>query len=140
MFKRKSIEYKTRKSPARPDNVEFIEPNFYRQTLKNDLKTKIIKYSLLLVILGLGIRMTFMDGGILELKEKKNLVTSKSKLLKKISLENSELKSEILKIRKDNKYQRKLARDHLGVIAEDEFVILFEEDLEHPSKRTDPQL
>ncbi len=49
-------------------------------------------------------------------------------------LENSELQIEVAKIINDSRYQKKLARDNLGVIAADEFLILFEQDLPDSSK------
>jgi cell division protein FtsB len=40
-------------------------------------------------------------------------------------MENKDLKTEITKIQLDRNYQKQLAKEHLGVIAADEFLILF---------------
>ena len=54
-----------------------------------------------------------------------NDIKEKRDELKSIQKENSELKTEISRIQLDRNYQKQLAKEHLGVIAVDEFLILF---------------
>ncbi len=140
MFRKKNRSYNldTRKSIANHNNIQFIEPAFYK---RNELssKQKLVRAGMLLILLGLLIRIVFMNGGIIELQSKKSELKNKFETLQNIKKENIALKVEIDKIQNDKSYQKKLARDHLGFISEDEHLILFESDLSDSSKEVDPQ-
>ncbi len=140
MFRRKSKNYnlETRKSIASHNNIQFIEPAFYK---KRELtqKQKLVRIGMLFILAGLLIRIVFMNGGIIELQSKKSELREKFQTLQSVKKENIALKKEIDKIQNDVSYQKKLARDHLGFISEDEHLILFESDLSDTSKEVDPQ-
>jgi len=78
-----------------------------------------------LVFLGLLARILFMEGGYLDLVSKKTNYSELTTKYESILENNLEMKKEIKKIKDSSSYQRKLARDYLGVIAEDELLILF---------------
>lgn len=76
----------------------------------------------------LVLRLIFMDRGVYDYYSTQNLIKNKNQELRNISRENEELKAEISRIHVDPGYQRQLAKEHLGVIAADEFLILFAQD------------
>lgn len=73
----------------------------------------------------LVLRLFFMDRGVWDYVATESNLEEKRQELKSIQVENSSLKTEITKIQTDRNYQRSLAKEHLGVIAADEFLILF---------------
>lgn len=73
----------------------------------------------------LVLRLICMDRGVWDYFATEGDIREKQSELKSIQMENKSLKSEITKIQVDKNYQRYLAKDHLGVIAADEFLILF---------------
>ncbi len=75
-----------------------------------------------------------MSGGYLDLLEKKNEVKEKQNELSWIEKENTTIQGEIKSIKSSSSYQRKLAREHLGVIGPDEYLVLFASDLAKTSK------
>ncbi|MFT6069885.1 MAG: cell division protein FtsB [Bacteriovoracaceae bacterium] len=72
------------------------------------------------------VRLVFSGGGVLDYYERLELVSDKEKELASFHVENENLVEEIEEIQNSGKYQRKLVRDHLGFIARDEFLILFQ--------------
>jgi len=140
MFRRKKKNYdlETRKSIANHNNIQFIEPAFYKKSELSP-KHKLIRAGMFLVLAALLIRIVFMNGGLIELQNKKSELKNKFEALQSLKLENIALSKEIDKIKNDTSYQKKLARDHLGFISEDEHLILFESDLSDSSKEVDPQ-
>jgi cell division protein FtsB len=160
------FENKTRKSIARPDEVDL---NDFRQSsladteinyLENDedeleeeevapkpvrrqnsvVKKKTKKNLGLLTkitwsIVGLlTLRLLFMDRGVWDYFVTENAIQDKQEELRTIDKENRELRHEIDKIKYDKSYQRLLAKEHLGVIAADEFLILFAGETPDPSE------
>lgn len=86
----------------------------------------------------LVLRLIFMDRGVWDYVATEGNLEEKRQELKSIQVENSSLKTEITKIQTDRNYQRLLAKEHLGVIAADEFLILFAgENSEGSSKTVD---
>lgn len=73
----------------------------------------------------LVLRLIFMDRGVWDYFATENSIQEKNKELRSIQKENKELKVEVERIQVDRNYQRLLAKEHLGVIAADEFLILF---------------
>jgi cell division protein FtsB len=73
----------------------------------------------------LVLRLISMDRGVWDYFATEGVIQDKKTELKNIALENKELRNEILKVQLDRNYQKQLAKEHLGVIAVDEFLILF---------------
>ncbi len=76
----------------------------------------------------LSLRLIFMDRGVWDyyrMDQKLKAYQSEIDLIKK---ENTDIQGEIQKIGTDKAYQKFLAKEHLGVIAADEHMILFPEE------------
>lgn len=73
----------------------------------------------------LVLRLITMDRGVWDYFSTESEIRHKREELKMIQNENQELKAEISRIQLDRNYQKQLAKEHLGVIAADEFLILF---------------
>jgi cell division protein FtsB len=73
----------------------------------------------------LVLRLIFMDRGVWDYFATEGDIRVKQEELQSIRNENDSLKAEISRIHLDKNYQRQLAKEHLGVIAVDEFLILF---------------
>lgn len=73
----------------------------------------------------LVLRLICMDRGVWDYFATESDIREKQNELKAIQVENRDLKKEISRIQLDKNYQRQLAKEHLGVIAVDEFLILF---------------
>lgn len=84
----------------------------------------------------LVLRLICMDRGVWDYFSTEGEIREKRGELSAIQKENKELKSEIGRIQLDRSYQKQLAKEHLGVIAADEFLILFAGETEEASKET----
>lgn len=73
----------------------------------------------------LVLRLICMDRGVYDYFATEGDIREQQSELRSINKENKELKLEITRIQLDKNYQRQLAKEHLGVIAADEFLILF---------------
>ena len=73
----------------------------------------------------LVLRLICMDRGVWDYFSTESTIKDKQDELSSIHRENKEIKSEITRIQVDKNFQRQLAKEHLGVIAVDEFLILF---------------
>jgi len=73
----------------------------------------------------LVLRLICMDRGVWDYFATEGEIREKQSELKSIQNENKSLRTEISRIQLDKNYQRQLAKEHLGVIAVDEFLILF---------------
>lgn len=73
----------------------------------------------------LVLRLICMDRGVWDYFSTESVIKDKQEELAKIQTENKDIKSEITRIQVDKNFQRQLAKEHLGVIAADEFLILF---------------
>lgn len=73
----------------------------------------------------LVLRLIFMDRGVWDYFATEGEIRQKQDELKTIQTENKSLRTEITRIQVDKNYQRQLSKEHLGVIAADEFLILF---------------
>ena len=71
-----------------------------------------------------------MDRGLYHLIDMNQHLDQMQENLVFLKQQNDGLKSEIKQIKSSPRYQRKMAREHLGVIAKDEYLILFERDLD----------
>lgn len=73
----------------------------------------------------LFIQLIVSNGGVFDYYDKKVALEEKVFEGQFIEEENKQLKLYIEKIMKDEQYQKKLVRDHLGFISKDEFLVLF---------------
>lgn len=88
----------------------------------------------------LVLRLICMDRGVWDYFATEGNIREQQEELQSIQNENKDIKAEITRIRLDKNYQRQLAKEHLGVIAADEFLILFAGEVPEvsssPSKNT----
>ena len=105
------------KRPARSTNTSTKK----KDKLKKNLLTKIGWSVIGLLVL----RLICMDRGVWDYFSTEGVIKEKLEEHSSIQKENRELKTEITKIQTDRNFQRSLAKEHLGVIAADEFLILF---------------
>ncbi len=73
----------------------------------------------------LVLRLICMDRGVWDYFATEGAIREKKSELNSIYEENKTIKTEISRIQVDMNYQRHLAKDHLGVIAGNEFLVLF---------------
>jgi len=71
------------------------------------------------------LRLIFANGGVMDYYSQRSLLNDRVSELDKIKKENMLLVHEIERMQNDSAYQKKLVRDNLGFIAEDEFLVLF---------------
>lgn len=142
----KEVSKSTRRSVAKPDSVEFVDPirkavakpvaKVGYTTAKRKVNTKSKKSSEknfinYLVKFGwafcsfLLFRLVFSAGGVMDYYSSLNLLEEKNYEILSIAEDNKKLANEIKKIGKDSIFQKKLVRDNLGFIARDEYLILF---------------
>lgn len=108
-------EEQVEKRPARATSVKK------KEKAKKQLIVKLAWSVVGLLVL----RLIFMDRGVWDYFRTENTIQEKNDELKSIQKENRELRAEIERIQVDRNYQKQLAKEHLGVIAVDEFLILF---------------
>lgn len=92
---------------------------------KNKTKNNLLTKAGWVIIGMLVLRLIFMDRGVWDYFATERTINEKNNELKSLRLENKEIRAEISRIQVDSNYQRLLAKEHLGVIAADEFLILF---------------
>jgi cell division protein FtsB len=73
------------------------------------------------------LRLIFAQGGVTDFLSQRSTLIDRFTELSKIKNENMSLVKEIERMQLDAGYQKRLVRDNLGFIAEDEFLILFPE-------------
>ena len=73
----------------------------------------------------LVVRLFFTHGGIIEYYGKLGLLKEAKSELQQILKDNASLKKEITEMKSNSLIQKKLVRDYLGYIAQDEFLIIF---------------
>jgi cell division protein FtsB len=73
-------------------------------------------------------RLLFMENGVIDYYSLENTIKENQNKLALIKKDNTQIVAEIHKIQTSPKHQRKVARDHLGVIAANEYLVLFSED------------
>jgi cell division protein FtsB len=88
----------------------------------------------------LAVRFVFMDRGFMDYQGLNNRIMSQKNELRLIRTENTELAKEIQLIQFDKSYQRQMAKEALGVIAADEFLILFGSETPQTSTEAGRQL
>jgi cell division protein FtsB len=119
--------YKTRKSIGRQGETEFVVGG---SSSKNEsLVLKRFYQACWVVLAVLTIRMVMMDRGVWDYYKKYEKLEMKKFQIHMVEKENNNLKKEIARLKVDKKYQKQMAREHLGVIADDEYLILFAQEL-----------
>ena len=94
---------------------------------KSEFKgSKLLIYSGWTICFILFIRLIFSQGGIQDFQTMERVLNEKKLELSKIEDENNILLTEIHKIKTNKTHQKFLIRKHLGLMAPDEFLILFE--------------
>ena len=102
-----------------------------RPARKSAAKNKLKNRETVLPRIGWGIavllllRLIFMERGVLQYAQMSGTIGEHETELARVKKENNEIRKEIRRIEFDKGYQRQLAKEHLGVIAADEFLILF---------------
>lgn len=118
-----------RKRVATPTDIEFIDPRKTARKIKGVSKKFLtLPLSVLFLVVALVFVMTrvvVMKGGVADFMERERTLEFKAHQLRLLEGENDQLRYEINRIKTDARYQKFLAREHLGVIASDEFLILF---------------
>lgn len=128
--------------------VEFTEPpkrsiakppakvTYTKAKIKKKKKKKTNPKSLneWLVFFGWGfnffllIRLVFSTNGVIDYYSMEQTLGEVRERIENLKSENVSMASEIKKIKTNSSYQKKLAREHLGVIAKDEYLVLFAKD------------
>ena len=126
------LAYKLRRTEGNPRTLpprrEKRAPLFSDPTQEPRVRTwyqKILVYAgwiFCFVLLG---RLIIAERGVIDYYSQEKLIERKIYQNELIAKENRELSTEIKRLNEDPVYQRKLVRKHLGVIAKDEYLILF---------------
>jgi cell division protein FtsB len=129
--------------PKNFSDIEFNEPvnkkarkrttgpkvNYVKSVKKKRKSTKSFEWSWTklgwMACGALVLRLFFMESGIIDYNSMNNTLEKRESDLLMLRQDNADLIGEIHKIKTSPSYQKKLARDHLGVIAQDEYLILF---------------
>ena len=132
----------TRKSVAKPNEAEFapvkkvplkkaashISYTTGNKKKNNTIDPKYIDY----LVKGswffsaiLALRLIFANGGVVDYLSQKSVLNNRYNELARIKNENMSLVHEIERMQLDGAYQKRLVRDNLGFIAQDEYLILF---------------
>ncbi len=101
---------------AKSEKYDFTEKNWWTKKLA---KLAWIVYSILVF------RLIFAENGMVDYFSMEKVLQEKREVLAGMVAGNKKIISEINKIDKDTTYQKKIARDYLGVVAKDEYLILF---------------
>ncbi|HXH32483.1 MAG TPA: septum formation initiator family protein [Bacteriovoracaceae bacterium] len=109
------------------ETEEEVEKRPARSSPKKNAKSKThILPKIGWAVIGLLVlRLIFMDRGVWDWFATENVIKGKKEELSSLQKENKSIKAEIGRIQIDKGYQKQLAKEHLGVIAADEFLILF---------------
>ncbi len=106
------------------ENVNSKMPSW--DTIKSNFLNYVLKgiwiFSVVLLL-----RLIFADRGVLEYYFRRQKVQEKLNILDNQVQVNKKLKKEIERIQKDVTFQKSLVRNHLGFIADDEFIIVLPE-------------
>lgn len=91
------------------------------------------------IVLLCMLRLVFMERGVLAYLQMDGQIEAKQQEITRVQRENDDITKEIRRITFDKSYQRQIAKEILGVIAADEFLILFAgESSESPSEADRP--
>lgn len=122
--KRKSV-----KRNARPQNkVNYLKTSKARTKIKSTSNISLRAKFGWAIALVLFLRLLFMDNGVYDYYHMESVLEGREHELQMTEKENISLAEEIHKIKTSPSYQKELAREHLGVIEANEFLILFAKD------------
>jgi cell division protein FtsB len=119
---------RTRAKIADHNDQEFVYGGQSTEALSSF--NRIILRLLWAAVAALLVRMVFMDRGLLDLYNKHQNLEFKRFQIESLAIENNRIKQEIIKLKSDRGYQKKITREHLGVIAADEYLIQFARELD----------
>ena len=142
-LKRSSLAYKLQRTEANPETMSSKSTAVKSaQLFHNSVKGQRPWYQKILVYGGwifcfvlLG-RLIFAQRGVVDYYSQEKLIQRKIYQNELIAKENGELSTEVKRLNEDPTYQRKLVRKHLGVIAKDEYLILFAREKYSPQTST----
>lgn len=120
---------KIRKKKTAP-KATYIAPARSKKRVKTKRKSLDFTWNKmgLLLSAALILRLVFMEGGVIDYYVMQDAIASQHSQLEMVKAENTQLVSQIHDLKTNPIYQKKVARDHLGVIANNEFLILFAQD------------
>jgi cell division protein FtsB len=70
-------------------------------------------------------RLFFSDNGVIDYYQMAKILNDQQNDILKLEVENLAINKEISTIKTDRSYQKKLVRDHLGFIEQDEYLVIF---------------
>lgn len=122
-----SVDYapKKKRSSAKKTKV--------RRAKSNKLSMPLWKKALWGFFAFLILRLVFMQGGVIDFYKMRESIAGKEHELALLEQDNANIQNEIKKIKSDASYQKQLARENLGVIARDEFLVVFPRERVNPS-------
>lgn len=132
------IQYLDEEAEEEEEEVVERRPARTTATKKSKAKRNILPKVAWVAIGLLVLRLICMDRGVWDYFATEGVIREKQDDLMKVQVENKELKTEITRIGLDKNYQRQLAKEHLGVIAADEFLILFASESSESTDETTP--
>lgn len=142
MGPRPSTAVITRRSVAKPEDTEFVpvkratkkvasQVSYTTSSTRKKAKpidptftNYLVKGAWVFCVI-MVLRLIFANGGVTDYYSQKSQLNERVTQLTDIKKENMQLVREIERMRSDFGYQKKLVRDNLGFIAQDEFLILF---------------
>lgn len=112
-----------------------VRPRKTRSTIskKNHAGKPLVRLAWLGMVFLMG-RLTFFEGGIIDYFDQKERVASIKESMRELEGLNSGLRKEIRLLKESSSYHKKMIRKHLGMIAPDEFLILFSNQTESLSE------
>lgn len=127
---------KSRVRVGRVDDKVFVEPEKSKKKLfkkKHQFNFNFLplkQWSKMTIFLSVVIfagccRLIFMNQGIINYFQKKEIINERLTLIDQLKAENIQLLKEIKRANEDVRYQKNLAREQLGVISAEEYLILF---------------
>lgn len=117
----------------RPARVKAAKP-------KNKNKEDLLPRIGWVIIGALMLRLVFMERGVIDYVGMNGKITERETELARVQAENDSISSEIRRISLDKSYQRQITKEILGVIAADEFLILFAGESSETPAEVDRQL
>lgn len=88
----------------------------------------------------LVLRLIFMERGVIDYLGMNSRLNEKKEEIAHLEKENSQINQEIRRLTLDKSYQRQITKETLGVIAADEFLILFAGESEETQNEADRPL
>lgn len=109
------------------EDIEFVNPLVKRR--KRSAKKSKFQFSLDMAIgivfFIITVNLFFTSGGIIDLIQSKGRIMEGEKYLSTLEAENDKIRDEIRKLQHNSSYQKKIAREHLGAIEKDEYIVIF---------------